>query len=76
MELTRVEPLTVLYSNSWLSALPEILDQSGVTGIGKHSSLLQCGNNYCRKSFIVHAPGVTKFSNFKVMIWVTHLSAS
>jgi hypothetical protein len=31
-----------------------------VIGSGKHSSLLRYGNNYCRKSFIVQAPGEAK----------------
>jgi len=28
-----------------------------MNGSGKHSSLLRCGNNYRRKSFMVLAPG-------------------
>ncbi len=34
-----------------------------MNGSGKHSSLLRYGNNYCRKMFIVQAPG------FKPLNW-------
>jgi len=32
-----------------------------VIGSGKHSSLSRYGNNYCRKSFIVQAPGLMPY---------------
>jgi len=79
LEPIGIEPLAKLYSNGWLLVLPASihLTRVEVNGSDKHSSLLQCSNNYGRKKIfnIDHwILGLThKFSNsLKILDWDKH----